>query len=129
MAYDPSAPDEQSRSHQLKIMWWGLPASWLALPFIIFAPDSPAIVNIFGVFAATTAAMMAFAYSYDEFFQAHLWTASRWAMSGVGLMMLVSVFPGLKDLELLSALDLTLGLAIIVTVFHTALAISRWRDR
>lgn len=127
MAYNPRAITVDERSKQFRLLWLGLPASFINLAWLIFVPGDTSAANLFGVFAAASVAAMVFAYSYDEFIQAHLWTATRWAMSATGLMMLVQVFPVLDGLDLLAAIDLTMGLSIIVAVFHTALAVSRWR--
>ncbi len=128
MRYDPKAITQEDRTKQAAWLWVGLPASLINVLWLLFYPDGSEAANLFGVFAATTVAFMVFGYGYDEFMQAHLWTASRWALSAAGVMMLAGVFPILDRLDLLSSIDLTMGLSIIVAVFHTALAISRWRS-
>lgn len=129
MAYDPKAITAEERTNQFKLLWAGLPASLLNILWLIFSPEDSTVANLFGVFAAATMASMVLAGSYDEFIQAHLWTASRWAMSVAGVMMTLTVFPVLNRMDLLSAIDLTMGLSIIVAVFHSALAISRLSER
>lgn len=129
MAYDPKAVTVDERTNQFKLLWAGLPASLINIVWLIFFPEDTTAPNLFGVFAAATMAMMFWAYSYDEFIQAHLWTASRWAISVAGVMMLAGVFPILNRLDLLAVIDLTMGLSIVTAVFHSALAISRLRER
>jgi len=129
MTYDPKAITEEERTNQFKLLWVGLPAALINVVWVVFVPTDSTAPNLFGVFAAVSMAIMVFAYSYDEFIQAHLWTAARWALSVTGLMLLVSVFPILNRQEFLATVDLTLGLSIIAAVFHTALAISRLRER
>lgn len=129
MPYDPKAITADERTSQFKLLWVGLPASLINVAWLIFSPEETTAPNLFGVFAAATMAMMFWAHSYDEFIQAHLWTASRWAMSAAGLMLLLNVFPVLDRLALLASVDLEMGLSIIAAVFHSALAISRLRER
>lgn len=128
MPYDPKTMTEEQRSYAVKMLWLGLPASILNLGWILLFPSDSGPTNIFGVYAATTMAMMVFAYGYDEFIQAHLWKAAQWTLGAAGLMLLISVFPLLDRLEVLAVIDLTLGLSILASVFHIALALSRWKE-
>ncbi|RGP40521.1 hypothetical protein BPTFM16_00806 [Altererythrobacter insulae] len=127
MTYDPKAPDRDDRDYQLKLWWIGLPASWINLVILYLLQDPEGSANLFGVFAASLMATMVFAYRFDEFFEAHLWRASRWALSAAGLLMLFGIFPILEKFNLTDELGANMCLAIVATVFHTTLAISRWK--
>ncbi len=127
MPYRPGRVSSDDRTRYFTTLWIGLPASLLNVCWLIFAPQDTMAPNLFGVFAAASIGFLPFAYSHDEFIQAHLWTASRWALGAAGLLMMLGVFPVLRTLELLAAIDVTLGLSLVALVFHVALAASRWR--
>lgn len=129
MPYDPKAITEEERTNQFKLLWVGLPASLINIAWLIFFPEDTTAPNLFGVFAGATLGFMVFAHSYDEFIQAHLWTAARWALGAAGIMILIGVFPMLNRLQLLAEINLILGLSVIAAVFHVALAVSRLRER
>lgn len=129
MPYKPGRVSSDDRTHSFNVLWAGLPASLVNICWLVFVPHDTLAPNLFGVFAAATIAFLPFAYSHDEFIQAHLWTASRWALGAAGLMMMLGVFPVLRTLGLLAAIDVTMALSIVAAVFHVALAVSRWRER
>lgn len=129
MPYRPGRVSAEERTHSFNILWAGLPASLINICWLVLAPQDTIAPNLFGVFAAATMAVLPFAYSHDEFIQAHLWTASRWALGVAGLMMMLGVFPVLRTLDQLAAIDVTMALSIVAAVFHVALAVSRWRER
>ena len=129
MPYKPGSVTSDDRSRGFNMLWAGLPASIINLAWLFFASPDNLAPNLFGVFTAATIAFLPLAYGHDEFVQAHLWRAARWALGMAGVMMLIGVFPVLARLDLLASIDTTLGLSIIAAVFHVALAASRWRER
>lgn len=89
MPYDPSAPTEKERSNAYVMMYFGLAAS-LVLVVSLFVSLPSLIIGLSLMIAGSLAAVMTTSNRFDDYFMALTRTGMAWALTVVGLRLILT---------------------------------------